>query len=349
MLALPVLAQEQPSAPDPDPATAGAEPDVASATAPEAVTAATAAAPSEGPSARQLGGHTFMPVLGIVGPFATTSFGTFLTVGAGSTHGSVTLQVPGSSRPPQTFSGEVSYAVIGGIFGYEYAFLPGFSARLVLSETIYSGTTGAAAAVVGTNVRLGADFGLTGGLTIGDSLRVSAVFDAASAPRIGLLLGPAVKAAYDSCAMGLTECSFDFGKLFESENVLTLTPGVAAAWAPFAPLGVTGNVSYVNSRIDTEGSESGYDALSFGAAVDFDLHEISAIALGIQATWNSLVSIAGSDAFSFTDLGGGVFYTGVDNLSLGVQFVNRRFRVVPEVDVSWSTFVASLGLRYYWQ
>jgi len=40
--------------------------------------------------------------------------------------------------------------------------------------------------------------------------------------------------------------------------------------------------------------------------------------------------------------------TGRENLALGVQAVNRRFRVVPEVDVSWSTFVASIGLRYYW-
>ena len=251
-----------------------------------------------------------MPALGIVGPFATHQLRHVSDLGAGSTHGSVTLQVPGSSRPPQNFRGEVSYAVVGGVFGYEYAFLRNFAARVVLAETLYSGTTGAAAAVVGTNARLSGDFGLTGGLTIGDSLRVSAVFDAASAPRIGLLLGPAVKAAYDSCAMGLTECSFDFGKLFESENVLTLTPGVAAAWAPFAPLGVTGNVSYVNSRIDTEGSESGYDALSFGAALDFDFLEISSVPVGLQATWNSLVSIAGSDAFAFTDLGGGVFYTG---------------------------------------
>jgi hypothetical protein len=290
-----------------------------------------------------------MPVLGLVGPFASTNFGTFLTLGAGSTHGSISLQLPGSSGPPQTFTGEVSYAVVGGIFGYEYAFFRNLAARLVLSETIYSGTTGAAAAVVGTNVRLGADFGLTGGVTLGDSLRVSAVFDAAYAPRIGLLLGPAIKSAYDSCSMGITECRFDFGKLFESENVLTLTPGVAAAWAPLQALGVTGNVSYVNSSIDTEGSEVGYDALSFGAAVDFDLHEVSALPVGIQATWNSLVSIAGSDDFSFTDLGGGVFYTGREELSLGLQMVNRRFRVVPEVDVSWSTFLASLGLRYYWQ
>jgi hypothetical protein len=170
-------------------------------------------------------------VLGIVGPFANTSFGTFLTVGAGSTHGSVSLQVPGSSRPPQTFGGEVSYAVVGGVLSYEYAFLRDFAARIVLSETLYSGTTSAAAAVVGTNARLGGDVGLTGGLTIANSLRLSGVLDASYAPRIGLLLGPAVKSAYDSCSMGVTECSFDVGKLFEAANVLTLTPGVAAPLA----------------------------------------------------------------------------------------------------------------------
>jgi hypothetical protein len=50
----------------------------------------------------------------------------------------------------------------------------------------------------------------------------------------------------------------------------------------------------------------------------------------------------------FTDLGGGLFYTGRRNLSLGIQFVDRRFRVAPDVDVSWSTFIAQIGLRYYW-
>jgi hypothetical protein len=270
-------------------------------------------------------------------------------VGAGSTHGSVSLQVPGSSRPPQTFGGEVSYAVVGGVLSYEYAFLRDFAARIGLSETLYSGTTSAAAAVVGTNARLGGDVGLTGGLTIANSLRLSGVLDASYAPRIGLLLGPAVKSAYDSCSMGVTECSFDVGKLFEAANVLTLTPGVAAAWAPLQALGVTGNVSYAHASIDTEGAVVSYDALSFGAALDFDFAEVSPVAVGLQATWNSQVSLAGADAYSFTDLGGGVFYTGRENLSLGVQAVNRRFRVVPEVDVSWSTFVASLGLRYYWQ
>src|SRR6476659_5506320 len=81
------------------------------------------ASPTLADDGRELGGHSFMPVLGIVGPFAATSFGTFLTLGAGTTEGAVSLQLPGTSSPPQTFSGKVSYAVVGGVIGYEYAFL----------------------------------------------------------------------------------------------------------------------------------------------------------------------------------------------------------------------------------
>ena len=42
-----------------------------------------------------------------------------------------------------------------------------------------------------------------------------------------------------------------------------------------------------------------------------------------------------------TDLGGGIFYTGRKDLAAGVQFVSRRFAVVPNVDVSWKTYLAT--------
>jgi hypothetical protein len=292
-----------------------------------------------------------MPLLGFVGPFATTSFGTFLTAGAGTTTGSVTLQLPGASAP-QTFTGSVSYAAIGGVIGFEFAFLRDFSARVLLSETLYSGTTGAAAAVVGTNARLGGDLGLTGGLPIGKSVRVSGVFDLNYAPRFGILLGPAIKYTYDTCAMGSGDCRFDFGKLFQQQNVLRVTPGVAAAWTPTKSVGLIGNFSYSYSSLETTGSSSSSvssGALSFGVAADFDLHKLTPVPLGIQASVNTETNITSKDISSFTDLGGGIFYTGRDDLALGLQIVDRRFRVVPEVNVSWSTFVTSIGLRYYWR
>lgn len=332
-LACPALADELPAASRPgEPRTA----------APATV--------AERPRGRELGGHSFMPVLGVVGPFATTTFGTFLTMGAGSTHGGVSLQLPGGS-PPQTFGGKVSYAVIGGVIGFEYAFLRDVEARVVISETLYSGTDGTSAAVVGTNARLGGDVGLTGGVTIGDSLRVSGVFDASYAPRIGLLVGPAIKSAFDSCATGVVNCRFDVEELFAQENILTLTPGVAVGWAPLESLGVTANVSYVYASIDTAGGSTvSQDSLSLGAALDFDFRSVCAVPIGLQATWNSQLTLAGADtSSSFTDVGGGLFYTGRKELSLGVQVLDRRFRVVPQVDTSWSTLLGLVGLRYYWQ
>jgi hypothetical protein len=49
-----------------------------------------------------------------------------------------------------------------------------------------------------------------------------------------------------------------------------------------------------------------------------------------------------------SNLGGGIFYTGRPHLALGLQIVARRFKVQPGVDVSWSTYLATVGLRYYW-
>jgi hypothetical protein len=321
--------------------------------APAATSTATPAAAPASPAAepanqgRELGGHVFMPTLGIQGPFAVTSFGTFLTLGEGSTVASSTIQLPSGALEP--VSGSVTYVAIGGVLAYEYEFLRGVSARIGISESLYSGTTGLAVAVVGTNARLGFGAGLTAGMTLGDSLRLSAVADVTSAPRLGLLLGPALQAFADSCRSGLTDCTFDFGLLFQQENVIELQPGVAVGWAPLKSLGVTGNLSYSYSSIKTKGGGSASQSgVSAGAAVDFDFGAVSRVPVGLQLTWASLVPVSGEGNTRYTDIGGGLFYTGRKDLSLGLQLVVRRFRVVPEVDVSWTTVMSQVGLRYFW-
>jgi hypothetical protein len=303
------------------------------------------------PEGRELAGHLFMPVAGMTGPFATTSFGSFMILGAGSTEASLTLQLPGTPPPaPQTFSGSVEYVAVGGILGFEYAFLPGFAARVGISQTIYTGTTGASAAVVGSNARLGGNVGLTAGLPIGQRLRVAAVFDASYAPRLGLILGPAIQSTFQSCATGVANCRFDFDNLFQQKNVLTLQPGIAAGWAISKALGLTGNVSYVYNSTTASNQETlSQGGVSFAAALDFDFMGFSSVPLGLQLNWSTLVPFSGGDtSIGYTDLGGGIFYTGRKELSIGLQIVDRRFRVTPDVDVSWKNVVGSIGLRYYW-
>lgn len=294
----------------------------------------------------------FTPVVNFTEPFATTSFGSFMLLGAGSTDGSLTLQLPGNPLPPpQTFTGKVDYAAVGGILSFEYAFLRDFQARIGISETIYSGTNGSSAAVVGSNARLGGNVGLTAGLPIGNSVRVAAVFDASYAPRLGLVLGPAIQSTFNACSTGTANCKFDFDQLFRQKNVLTVQPGVAASWAPARAVGLTGNISYVyNSTTATDLPTVSQGGISLGTAVDFDFMAVSRVPIGLQLNWASLFVFSNNEntGIGYTDLGGGIFYTGRKELSLGLQIVDRRFRVSPDVEVSWKNVVAFIGLRYYW-
>lgn len=317
----------------------------------EAPAPAPATPPSSAGRTRELGGHLFMPALGVKSPFTITSFGTYLTVGAGTTKGSITLQLPGTPPPaPQTFAGDVSWGAVGGVLGYEWAFMRNVSARILITETLYSGTTGGGVAVVGTNARLGGGLGLTAGLFTWESVRVGAYVDATYAPQIGLLLGPALKSAYDSCSTGTSNCQFDFNQLFEQKDVFQAEPGVTAAWALTRALGLMGNASYVYSSIETtSGGSRSQSAVSFGAAVDFDLRMVSSLPIGLQLTWNSLVPVtSGGGDLRYTDVGGGIFYTGRKDVSVALQLIDRRFQVDPAVDVSWSNVLALMGLRYYW-
>jgi hypothetical protein len=334
---------------DPEPAPGAQSGLVAPAPPPRPEPAPNAEAPR--PEGRELAGHVFTPLAGITGPFATTSFGSFMLVGAGSTEGSLTLQLPGTPLPPpQTFTGTVTYAAVGGILGFEYAFLPGFSARLNLSETIYSGIDGQSAAVVGSNARLGGDFGITAGIPIGKSARVAAVADVSYTPRLGMLIGSAIEQTFSNCSQGTANCKFDLGLLFQQTNVFQFQPGVAASWAPNKALGVTGNVSYVYNSISTSNAATlTQGGVAVGVGLDFDFMGFSKVPVGLQLSWSSFFNFStGDNTTGYTDLGFGLLYTGKKDLSLGIQVVDRRFRVAPDVDVSWKNVISFIGLRYYW-
>src|SRR5262249_45302478 len=149
-----------------------------------------------------------------------------------------------------------------------------------------SGLDGQSAAVVGSNARLGGDFGITAGLPIGKSVRVAAVADVSYVPRLGLLLGPAIEQTFSNCSQGAQNCKFDLGLLFQQRNVFQFQPGVAAAWAPHKSLGVTGSVSYVYDSISTKNAATlTQGGISLGVGLDFDFMGISRVPVGLQLMW----------------------------------------------------------------
>lgn len=314
-----------------------AEPSSVSA---ESEPAPTPASAEPSPHGRILNGHAFMPALDVPGALLTTSFVSGLLVGLGQTSG--TFNVSG-----QPISGNFEYAGIGAVIGYEYAFLNYFSVRLALTELIFSGVTSRSALVVGTQLQGGAGAGATFSLPVGDTLRLGVLVDVSAAPNFALTVGNGVSAIVDSCKTP-QGCDVHAGGFLKQENVVRLTPALAANWAPFSALGVTANGSYIYASQRLNGTTFTGDAFQLGAALDFDFAAISSVPVGLQVQFSWIAPFSGSALEHVSDVGGGIFYTGRKNLALGVQVIDRRFAVTPDVNVSWKTFLVDIGMRYYW-
>jgi len=324
---------------------AAAEPVPAANPAPAAVPAplgepAVPEEPSLG-QGRVLNGHVFMPSVTVPGALTTTSFGTFLILGLGTTTGS--FQVG-----DKTYSGSFDYASTGAALGYEYAFARFFSARFSLADAIYSGIDGPSAIVVGTSLEVSASLGVTASLPVGDSLRVGVLFDAGSMPGLALTIGNGLETIINDCQATPPNCRASEGSIFGTHRAITLQPALAANWAPWRPLGFTANAAYLSVSQDQGSTTSTGQAVILAGAADFDFLAISTVPVGLQLAFSWTAPFSGSLLQHVTDLGGGIFYTGSPHLALGLQFVSRRFAVQPNVDVSWSTFLSTIGLRYYW-
>jgi hypothetical protein len=292
------------------------------------------------PHGRVLNGHTFMPNVDVPGALLTTSFTSALLVGYGET--TATLNFPN-----QTLSGTFKYAAIGAVIGYEYAFLNYFSARLALTELLVSGIDGRSAIAIGTGLQGGVGGGLTFSLPVGDTLRLGILLDVSTVPKFGLTIGNGIKGVIQAC-QSPEGCTLNSGNFFSNTNVTQVQPTLAASWAPIPALGVTANALYIYANQHVNGRNFSGDAFQLGIALDWDFAAISSVPVGLLFEYTWLAPFSGEALQHVSDIGGGIFYTGRKNLALGVQLIDRRYAVVPGVDVSWKTFLVDIGMRYYW-
>src|SRR5574337_96783 len=155
---------------------------------------------------RTLDGHTFIPASDVRLPFTITSFLSDLVIGLGTTSGTAHVG-------DQKFSGKLDYAGIGGVLGYELAFLDHFSARVLIDETMFSGINGKSALAVGTQVQFGFGAGVTASTRIGDSLQLGLLFDFSERPNMGITIGKGLSSIANSC-QEVSGCNVDLGQLF---------------------------------------------------------------------------------------------------------------------------------------
>jgi hypothetical protein len=292
------------------------------------------------PQGRELNGHLFVPAATVRGPFTVTSFGSFMNLGYGSTTG--TFQIG-----DRVFNQGFDYALFGATLDYELAFLRYFSARLALAPDVFSGINGSSAIAVGSRLQVQVSTGLTASIPLGDAVRVGFLLDAGFGPNVGLSIGQGIRSVIDSCRQP-SGCDIDTGQVFSITHVFTLQPAAAVSWAPLPSLGLTASLAYLYATDTTSGSSFNGQAVVSGFAADFDFGRISSVPIGIQAQFRWTAPFSGTQLQHVTDLGGGVFYTGRRELAVGLQLIFRRAAVTGDVDISWSNFLTTIGLRYYW-
>jgi len=293
--------------------------------------------PTEG---RILNGHTFMPATDVRAPFTVTSFGSFMNIGYGTTSG--TFQVG-----DRVFNQGFDYALFGATIDYELALLRYFSARLALNPNVFSGVNGNSAIVVGSSVQVGVSAGLTASIPLGDAIRVGVLLDTTFGPNLALAFGQGLRAVINSCQRP-SGCVIDTGQVFNVVHVFTLQSAGAVSWAPLPALGLTANLAYLYATETDSGSSFHGDAVVPAFAADLDFGRIWSVPIGIQFQFRWIAPFSGTQLQHITDLGGGLFYTGRQDLAAGLQLIVRRTAVSNNVDVSFSNLLATIGLRYYW-
>ena len=318
---------------------------VAAAQVPTSVPAPQPQASAPAPSAqnaegRTLAGHTFIPSAVVPGALVTTSFGSFLLLAVGSASG--TLQVG-----DRTFDGTYHYAGVGALLGYEYGFGEHVSARFTIDESMYSGIDGPSAITVGTKFQAGGSLGATVSFQPVDSLRVGVLLDAGTTPGLALTIGLGIKSLIDRCNAG--DCTVgDTDKILGLNNVTYAKPALAVNWAPWKPLGITANLAWeYASQKRNDGDFTG-SATFMGIAADLDLRHLWGVPIGLQLVGTYATAFSGTNIGGVAQVGGGIFYTGRENLSLGLQAVARRFKIQPDLDFTWGGNLATIGLRYFW-
>ena len=284
-------------------------------------------------SHRELNGHVFVPSLLVDTPFRTTTFQVGLVYAAGTATGPK-YDINGN----ETGTADYTMAGLGQTFSYENRVADWLAVGGSVITLAYTGINGPSVVSVGAQVGVGAAANVRVGHRFGP-VEATVLMDASYQPEYGFLVAAAILRA-------LQDHVLDPGAALQTSHSWTLRPTLAASWAPFAPLGLTGNLGYVYKSTLLSGTVTeNNSALLAGIAADFDFGKITSTAIGLLASYRLNEPL--TDGLPrIQDFSGGISYTGRPDLGLTLELGRRTFSIRPGLPATAG--VAQLGLQYYW-
>jgi hypothetical protein len=284
---------------------------------------------------RVLNGHKFMPSRIVQAPFAISHFGT--STGGGLAFDLKTPFVDLSGDTVGTLTGDVAFMALG--FQYQQRFGQWFAARIGFGGGARLGIDEQSVLAQGVTGSFVWSVGATARILQSDKVILSGTLDFGRTDLVGLdPFGFAQKVIEDSLEVGENN-------LVGTAEAINAVAGVRVGWAPAPWIGITGVLEAGYGDVTEESSEA---LTGGGATVGIDLKNLGVIPIGLQlSAQTDAFSQGGADlAARSWSYGLGVFYTGWDDFSVGLEttmsLLDRR-----DTEDDFEAFIATFNLRYW--
>jgi hypothetical protein len=290
-------------------------------------------------SHRELAGHVFIPSHFVLSPFSTTSFGMSLGAGNGTANGPALQFNPMTKAITSNGRQDYPFSAFGPALDVSARLFEFLELRLGINGFLFSGTSGSSALMVGSGFQFGGNLGMTGGLNLGENVRLGFTLDFVSTPAFNLLVLSGIQEAIKNGQPPNPE------DLLSKSNTITVQPGLTAAWAPWRFIGGTLNFQYLRPQ-RTGSSSSSLNGLNLAALVDFDVMKVvHEVPLGVTAAYKWTAPIGASGVNASQDIIGGLSYTGRPNLALGLEIGERIFSL--ESGLKATALLFTISTQYY--
>jgi hypothetical protein len=295
-------------------------------------------------SARDFGGHLFIPSAVVPDPFISTTVSS--TTGFGT---AVNFSVPILNLDGEKI-GEAN-GNLGAIlleFGYQQAIKQRFAVRFGVSGGSRAGTTSVSILAEGISAIYGYAVGGSARLVKKSNWQLTATADVRgntifSVSPLDFVLG-VLQAVGDGDSTGAIQTGQD-SLLEEGHNVRVLG-GLRAAYTPAPWIGFT---AYAEAGLGDRffDSSSNTSVLNGGATVSFDLNPLKHIPIGFLGTYRgqSLSERNGDLGGTAHSLGLGIFYTGRRYFAIGLENSWEQIDQ-PRSDTNLDVAIGRIVIRY---
>jgi hypothetical protein len=284
---------------------------------------------------RELNHHLFIPSLIVSDPFLATEFSLQTSAGLAWVDGP-SFDVRGNPAGSDTYLAASLFEAAS----FQLNLLHWWALRIGGTGGLAGGGfRNKSALVLGATVPLDVVAGTTVSWRIGKFVRLGGTFDFDY--EHARTIEP-LAAVQSSLAINQADSS----QALQRVNSYTVIPGVAAAFAPLAAVGIVASAQYGWIGKDDGTTTTGESNLIFGLSAQLDVRRlIPRAAVGFVASYRARIPLSSSEEVAH-DLEGGVYYTGRNDLVLGLVAQGRWFELRPGFDAA--SFLINAVIRYYW-